>query len=107
MTKIGGHKLRNKQKLTLKVDKKMKKRATEIVRHAPISAISHEKIEWWEGGTTKLLFLSLGLAKGTSTIFSPFSPSSLNAIISELIFMAQREIMGILSNVENVCVPFG
>lgn len=48
----------------------------------------------------KFRLLSSGPAKGTATIFSPHSPLSLKAIILQLIFMVQGEIMGILSNVE-------
>lgn len=60
-----------------------------------ISTMSQEKIE-----KKNLHFYLLDQPKAHQLFFLLFSPSSLKAIILQLIFMAQREIMGILSNVE-------
>lgn len=72
-----------------------KERTTEKVKTFPISTVSSEEIE-----SGSLYFYLLDQPKGTSTILSPHYPIVTEGIILELIFMAQGEIMGILSNVE-------
>lgn len=56
-----------------------------------------ENGRWREKG---LLLPSAGAAEGASALLSRPSGSPPSAIILQLIFMAQREIMGIPSNVE-------
>lgn len=85
----------NKQRGMLKDDKKMKKQQLKLLY------LPHFNHFWWENRGGKTTFIYWTSQRHINYFLSfPFSPLSLKAIILELIFMAQGEIMGILSNVE-------